>query len=756
VNIQNTSLKFLRLRTKTSLFLFSLLSVSGFSAASARADLAADNNFRPSTFAKATPPERALLLPDGRYLLFFDPDTVTDQTTGPIARFLADGTLDTSFSFSREYKTVCAAVPTADGKLYVAAIRYLYGVKDAEQILRLNGDGSIDPTFAAATVGGTDSFPDVWQLDLQADGKLLVAGFFRSFAGDATRNRIVRLMSNGTVDPGFAPSPVNNDIYSVALQTDGKIVIGGIFTSVNGVTVQGITRLNADGNVDPNFQATGFTRESWPNRGIAVQPDGQILVCGRLRIGSGVATKRMPLVRLSATGALDSSFDSSGVVFGNTFQGRELAIQADGKIVAAVSNTLYRFNTTGSKDTGFRQPVFMNATLDPATSAGTPDTVQLSPDAHIFVGGTFTDVDPPAAPNYAHFGVVRLNPDGNVDGNLVSTHHPGNETAASSFSRLGDGSTLATFRDKIDPAIPYNVARLLSDGSVDPTFTLSSSDPSRFLSGFSARGLEPLPDGNFFVYGNFGYGKVRPDGTEDTSFATNKGAPMQQAMVAPDGKILLTAGTDPQTTVFTSFGRLSADGHFDNYGGPINGQVVRFPSGGLDALYVGTRVLAVQPDGKALLQYFSQDQRFHLIRLNADSSADGTFPELIFVPTDLSESFPFVFDPQSGTTLQPPDGVWSATPPVQDAYVQTDGRIILTGHFTTFGNSPARGIVRLESTAPSMRASMWAQACNGSARPKRPLFFRPWKTSSPQRTGSSSLPEPSRHSMAQPHQASRN
>src|SRR2546423_8442098 len=123
--------------------------------------LAPDNSFHSPNFAKAITPERALLLADGKYLLFFDPDTLTDQTTGPLTRFLSDGTLDSSFSFSRDYNTVTAVTPIGNGQLYVAASRYGYGLKDAEQILPINSDGSIDPSFPPATVGGTGSFPAV-------------------------------------------------------------------------------------------------------------------------------------------------------------------------------------------------------------------------------------------------------------------------------------------------------------------------------------------------------------------------------------------------------------------------------------------------------------------------------------------------------------------------------------------------------------------------------------------------------------------
>jgi uncharacterized delta-60 repeat protein len=705
VNIQNISLKFFRLHTKTGLCLFSLLAVSGFSAASARADLAPDNNFLPPNVAKATPPGRALLLPDGKYVLFFSVDTLTDSPTGAIVRFLPDGTVDSSFNFTREYKEVVAAAAAPNGQLYVAATRYAYGILEAEQILRLNSDGSIDSSFTPVTVGVPDVFPVVQQLLVQSDLTVLVVGGFTTFAGNDARDGIARLLTDGSVDSNFAPVTINGFVYGVAVQSDGKILICGSFSTINGVGSLGVARLNANGSLDSSFQPIGYTRINSRIRSIVIQPDGLILISGNLRVGAGGSAPRMPVVRLDANGAVDQTFNSTGLVqVINT--GRDLALQPDGKVMAVVNNSIYRLNTNGSNDTSFRQPVIIDATFTPPTTPGIPVTLQLYSDGRMLVGGLFTDVDPPTAPNYAHFGVVRLDSGGNVDSGLVNTRHTGNETAPSSFARLSDGSTLATFPSKTDPAIPYNVARLLSDGSLDPAFTLSSSDPNRLLNaGFSARGIEPLPDGNFFVYGidaGLGprYGKVRPDGTEDTSFATTIGTVCQAATVAPDGKIVVTAGTDAQSTIYTPLGRLTADGQIDSFGAPAavhDGQVIRDAGfNGISEMYVGSRVLAIQSDGKVLFQYFTQDKRFHFVRLNADGSFDGTFAETILTPTDAAPSFPVIFDFQTGSSYQPPGGVWSATSMLQDAHIQSDGRIILTGHFTTFGNTNARGIVRLE------------------------------------------------------------
>lgn len=483
---------------------------------SVNAGLSPDTDFRAPFFATPRLPQRALLLPDGKYLLFFDPETLTNQPTGAVTRFLPDGTLDTSFNFSRLYKYVGAAVSAGNGKIYVSAVPYAYGTKEAEQVLRLNNDGSIDTSFTPVTVGGPNTFPDVRQILVQPDGKVLVAGFFSTFSG-AARDNIVRLLADGTMDSTFVgPTFGNGDVWCVALQPDGKILVGGTFIDVNGVAAA-VSRLNTNGSVDSSFQAAGFTREA-PIRALVIQSDAKIVISCRFRSGSGSSVTRAPVVRVNSDGNLDPTFNSFST--STVATGRDLLLQSDGKIIAAVSNSVYRFNTNGSRDTTFRQPVMFDSTLNPPTGgAGTPVTIQFEPDGDILVGGIFTDVDPPGAPTNSHFGVARLNADGTLDPSLVTSRKTALETAPSSFARLSDGSTLVGFGDRIEPLLPYNVGRLLSDGSLDPNFTLSSSNPNSFLSGgFLAEGFEPLPDGKFFVFGwkagtaGFTYGKVAPSG----------------------------------------------------------------------------------------------------------------------------------------------------------------------------------------------------------------------------------------------------
>lgn len=655
------------------------------------------------------------LLPDGKILHYYATETLTDQRTGPIIRYLSDGTPDPSFSFSGDYRTVEAAAPTASGQLIIAAIQYLYGTSNGmEQILRVNAEGSIDPTFNSQVVYPF-GFASVRTILVQPDGKILVAGNFDIFGG-STRHLIVRLMADGTVDSTFT-SPqfttwTNGVFPTPVLLQSGKILIAGDFT-LNGINLS-VARLNPDGSVDSSFQPSGFSRYGAPIRGLAIQSDGKILVAGRFQFPGG-GSIRTPLIRLEADGALDATYMYT-TQLGPGAIARDLVIQPDGKAVVpmftSAETSVYRFDATGPLDATFAQATFLETTSSPDGYPGFAYSVKLQGDGRIVVGGYFTDVNPTGTPDGSHFGVARLNSDGTLDTSFATTHRMGLEDFPSSFLRTWDGTVLTSFRiqsTRHDPAMAFNVGRLSLTGSIDTNFALSSSDPSGILSmGFMANDFVHLSDGAFFIFGtrtpselsSWTGGKFRSDGVQDLTFDLDPFAPyFQKAVGTPNGRVLLAAGTDPQATVYATLSQIRGDGtrntSFLLPPSIFNGQVIRDFDQQLNELYVGSEVLAVAPNGKILFLYFWSDALFHFVRLNADGSIDTTFSEVTLVPNDLTLTNPVIFDPVTVQLTNPFGGAWSATPPLQDAVIQADGRIILCGPFTSFNGVPARGLVRL-------------------------------------------------------------
>ena len=142
--------------------------------------------------------------------------------------------------------------------------------------------GSLDKSFNT----GTGANFSIRCVAVQPDGKILVGGFFSEFDGAAIR-RIARLNPNGAVDTTFAPQPPGR-VHAIALQRDGKILIGGEMMEAKH-RGRNVIRLNAAGGVDEPFGSmANYNREV---RTIAIQPDGKVLVGGSFTPGFGQGTK---------------------------------------------------------------------------------------------------------------------------------------------------------------------------------------------------------------------------------------------------------------------------------------------------------------------------------------------------------------------------------------------------------------------------------------------------------------------------------
>ena len=160
----------------------------------------------------------------------------------------------------------------------------------------------------------------MYAVAIQADGKVLIGGEFTTVSG-TSRNAIARLNGDGTLDTGFDPGAGANDwVKDVAVQPDGKVLIGGDFTTVNGTGRNRIARLNGDGTLDTGFDP-GAGANYWVSA-VAIQADGKVLIGGGFDTVDGTARKR--IARLN--GATPPVFASAapatatlGTVYSYTF-----------------------------------------------------------------------------------------------------------------------------------------------------------------------------------------------------------------------------------------------------------------------------------------------------------------------------------------------------------------------------------------------------------------------------------------------------
>ncbi|MDQ3063377.1 MAG: hypothetical protein M3R14_11050, partial [Acidobacteriota bacterium] len=304
--------------------------------------------------------------------------------------FAADGDLDPSFDGDgivitdngSTFESIADIAVQPDGKIIAVG----YG-SPGIIVVRYNPDGSLDSTFGT---GGKAIIPSAFpsSLALQPDGKIVLGG--SKVVGTTGESPISdffvdRLNSNGSLDTTFNGTGTlvldlrggNNDIsYSVKIQPDGKIVLGG--TSERGIfgpNDYAIVRFNPDGSLDTTFDGDGKVFTIVANGGpqgffgkIALKPDGKILATGSAYFfpGGSVNGWAMATVCYNPDGSLNTAFDGDGMVF--TQQPSEdsfansIIAQPDWKILVVGRSRsfngqdrifLVRYNANGSLDSSF-------------------------------------------------------------------------------------------------------------------------------------------------------------------------------------------------------------------------------------------------------------------------------------------------------------------------------------------------------------------------------------------------------------------
>jgi uncharacterized delta-60 repeat protein len=235
----------------------------------------------------------------------------------------------------------------------------------------------------------------------QPDGKVLIGGTF-DVVDAAILNHIARLNADGTVDIAFNPGGgTDGNVTALALQPDGKILVGGLYSRLDGVFKAGLVRLNPNGTVDNGFNTTGAGAVGGAVQDILVLTNGQIVIVGDFTSYNG--TNRTRVARINADGALDTTFD---VGAGPNSTVYAVAQQSDGKpiivgdfttVAGANRSRIARLNANGSHDDGFKPGGANDSIL----------SVAIQPeDGRILIAGRFTQVD-----NEPRSRIARLNND---------------------------------------------------------------------------------------------------------------------------------------------------------------------------------------------------------------------------------------------------------------------------------------------------------------------------------------------------------
>ncbi len=531
----------------------------------------------------------------------YNEDGTLDKTFG------ANGRVTTDFNNSQDFTNSGQALALQqDGKILVAGTS-ADGSDNNFAVVRYNPNGLLDSTFGTAGKVTTDfgSTSDYgYAVVIQENGKIVVAGY--AYDGISFGIALARYNSDGSLDPtldgdgrviiSFANTPI-----SAALQTDGKIVVTGLY--FNGTNWDfGMARFNSDGSLDGTFGSGGlaftdFGNDETPNS-VAIQPDKKIVVAGQAFNGTSYDFE---IARYNLDGSPDLNFGSNGKVrtdiSENSYDnGLSIVIQPDAKIVIAGFSenlglrdfTVVRYNSDGTADNSFGANAIAQAGFQDAEAY----TVSLQADGKILMAGRAQTLS-----DGYDFALVRFNDDGSLDNGFGSQGKVATD--------LGNS-----------PDIGFTAA-IQNDGKIIVAGTSSSAHSNMSLVRYNTDGII---DTSFLNHGRI----LNDMGSSSAGYS---------ASVLPDGKIIVAGFYDNGSNSDFLLSRFNTDGSLD-FSFPGGGNETQDLNGASDV----ANSIAVQSNGKMVVAGYSfngSNNDFAIVRFNTDGSLDMAFDGDGIVFTDI-------------------------------------------------------------------------------------------------------------------------
>jgi len=648
-----------------------------------------DTGFKPALAGESGLPDaRSIAIePDGKIIVGGWFTSVNGIAATNIARLMPDGSTDPSFSANatsiNTYSQINAVVRQPDGKILIGGrFDFVNGIARTN-IARLNPDGSVDTTFECVDGSPND---EVFAIALCQDDRILIGGRF-SALGAHTRHAIARLLADGHLDTSFGeglplcegPDPV---VYHILPLSDGKVLIGGCFDSVNGQTRLSLARLNSDGSLDETFVCNAtYPIGEWPYATIYVckiLPDSRIVVGGQFCLLNDIPRTNVALI--SADGTVDTTFvppHNWGPVCDclTTESGGILVAGGFWNMGEHLRPMIVELTLTGQVRQEFCYgPLGLWAFNDRATIY----TVAEEPTGTYLAGGYITH-----AQNIPVNSILRLDRYGKIDTNFVPRLMPLYEGVNSwpSVSKLlvQTNGKILVGGQFILPRTPgpnlQCIAQLNPDGSADPNF---------------AAGLT-------------GAGGTFPN--------------VWDIAIQNDGKILVCGAFNAFHEIpRLNMARLNTDGSLDPWFAPMIGEEWDIVRG-----------MALQSSGKIIVYgsfyKVNNQSRTNLARLNQDGTLDTAFSVAFAPPWFQIEAVKVQQDdkilvagyftavngvPRSGLARLNPDGSLDTSFSAGGIYtdwgegsvsaveIQPDGRIVIGGYFTVVNGQNRIGIARLE------------------------------------------------------------
>ena len=577
------------------------------------------------------------------------------------------GSIDTTFNMGTgPSSTVNCMVTQSDGKLLLGGSFSSYSGSTVGNMVRVNTNGTRDTTFNTGVGFGAA----VNDMRVQSDGKIIAVGAFTTYSG-STRNRIVRLNTDGTYDTTFnIGTGLNNTANCIAIQSDGKILVGGsTITQYSGSLIgTGSLRINTDGTRDTTYSTGAGFLTNFTVYSIDIQSDGKIVVGHGATTYSGSTVTR--LTRLNDNGSIDNTFNP-GTINSSVYA---VKIQPDQKILingafttvsGSTRASIARVLSNGQVDTSYVVGTGVNT-----TSAGISNAFSLDNSGNVYLGGPFTTYSGSTVNRF-----VKTTPSGAIDGTFISGSIAFNGQSSAGFNSnvravLVSGSNIYMGGDYTTyqaPPINYLV-KLDNTGAVDTTFNVGIGPNNTVTSMVTQSDGKILIAGSAFTTysgsSSTRIARINTNGTRDTTFISGAGlnGNALDLKIQPDGKIV-------------------AGGAFTTYSGSTNSGIVRINTNGTKDTTFNVGVgstgniyqLALQSDGKIIAigatTAYSGSSNAGIVRINTDGTKDTTF--------NMGSGF--------------------NTTSVLAIGIQSTGKIIVGGNFSIYSGSTNNYIVRINT-----------------------------------------------------------
>ncbi|MEO1054503.1 MAG: T9SS type A sorting domain-containing protein [Bacteroidota bacterium] len=600
----------------------------------------------------------------------------------------------------------------ADGKLLVGGDFDIVEGSNLTHLVRLNADGTLDQSFNPNGTGPSDDVQDIEILD---DGKILIAMSQALYYNGESVPAVYRLNSDGSLDNTFQADVFlnnnqrfNNSVFALDVQADGKIIVAGAFSSIGTAEANGIARLNADGSLDNTFSTGIGLRSNFepsvvgPASQVALLSSGSVAVIGAFDTYDGSPANTFAI--LGTDGSLEITVPETleDFVFPSLFDAEGFLIeQADGKIIVSRDDNdfdkrLIRLNTDGTIDDTFNSALNDESVVSLASFSdgrlliksrnvsaitdadGVIDGSVTLPDAERFYLTDDNTIIAQTSVNDIGFRLERYDASGNQQTfNSPRFYEVGRvndliKETDNTFLFIGR----MNFRDGADFSETTTVlSRISIDGTIDNGF-------SPEIDGF-AQGVVIDDDGAIWLWGDISaidnqavsnMVKLNPDGSIDNTFDTGTGFDrvLEEVRIQNDGKLVVV-------------------GDFEDYNGSSAPNIIRLnPDGSIDNTYlIGTGFnrarpegLELQPDGKALvfdgnIEEYNGTPTGQIVRLNTDGTLDNTF--------DIGLGFQNSFVVADELIAQ------------ETITILENGQMLIGGEFDSFNGHATQGLARINS-----------------------------------------------------------